>query len=133
MAKERIDPKPLGSRARHLLELRREAQRRLVNRLRAEEGPRCFATAHVTQEEVAVAAGVSVESVQNIESGATRLSDEMRARLTVVYQLEASDMTAREVEILHDLERSGFDYRQQELFAAEKRARYDSKPRRGDS
>jgi transcriptional regulator with XRE-family HTH domain len=133
MAKERIDPKPLGSRARHLLELRREAQRRLVNRLRVEEGPRCFSTTHVTQEEIAAAAGVSVETVQNIESGATRLSDEMRARLAVVYELEASEMTAREVRILRELEESGFDYRQQELFAAEKRARYDTKPKRGET
>lgn len=87
----------------------------------------------VSQEDVAAAAGISTDSLQNVETGHTLLTEDMRARLITVYGLEASDWAAREAEILLGLERKGYDHRQHELFVAEKQPRYRTKPDRGES
>lgn len=131
MEKER-NRLPLSERARDCLELRREAQRLLLGRLRREDAPRRFGMAKVSQEEVAAAAGISTDSLQNVETGQTLLTEEMRARLITVYGLEASEWAARESEILLGLERRGYDHRQQELFVAERQPRYRTKPDRGE-
>jgi transcriptional regulator with XRE-family HTH domain len=129
MEKERSRAKPLSPHAEDCLELRREAQRLLLARLRREDGPQRFHSPKVSQEEVAMAAGMSVESLQKLEGGKTLLTEEMRARLIVAYGLDASEWASRESDILIWLERRGYTHRQREFFfVAEKRPRYGGDP-----
>lgn len=126
MERTRSKPTQMDERAEHCYEVRREAQRRLLGRLRREDAPKLFKRNTVSREEIAAVAGMSTESLRNFETGSTLLTEEMRARLIAAYRLKPSEWSSLEAEILDKLERSGYDHRQQELFVAERRPRYGS-------